>query len=242
MKGVILAAGDGGRLHPYTQDTPKVLLRVGGQRLIGYALDALGAAGISEIAVVVGHQSEKIQAALEDNYPLVTFVYNENHVGENALSVHAARQFVGCEPFVLSMGDHVTGTDIVQRLLADEREDCVLCVDSDARHSSQINDGTRVDVDSCGYIRAMIGKDLEVWNAIDTGVFMMTEEVFPVIEHLTGEKGIHVGITDMINYMGEINRPFAACDVRGTFWADIDTPEDYASVDSLLKAIHGHRV
>ena len=47
MKGVILAAGGGSRLYQLTQDAPKVLLEVGGQRLIQYPLNALWHAGMS---------------------------------------------------------------------------------------------------------------------------------------------------------------------------------------------------
>ena len=52
MKGIILAAGDGGRLRPLTLTTPKVLLDLGERPLINYPLDALMSAGISEIARV----------------------------------------------------------------------------------------------------------------------------------------------------------------------------------------------
>ena len=69
MKGIILTAGDGGRLRPLTLDTPKVLLDVGGHPLIHYPLDALRLAGISEVAVVVGYQAGKIGDALAVTYP-----------------------------------------------------------------------------------------------------------------------------------------------------------------------------
>lgn len=237
MKGVILAAGDGGRLYPLTRGTPKALLEVGGQRLIRYPLNALWYAGISEIAVVVGYRSKEIVEALRKTYKGPTFVTNEHYDGGNALSVHATRQFVGDDSFVVCMG-HPIGLGLVRRLLSQWQKDCVLCVDPDARRPSQINDGTRVMVDPEAYI-VSIGKGLEVWNAIDTGVFMMTKEVFPAIEHLMEEQGISVSITDVVRHMGDAGHPFVTCDVRGHFWADIDTPEDFESVDNLLKGKHG---
>lgn len=59
-KGVILAAGDGDRLDPLTLIYPKVLLPVKGKALIRYPIEALVAAGVNEIAVVVGYLGDKV--------------------------------------------------------------------------------------------------------------------------------------------------------------------------------------
>ena len=241
MKGVILAAGYGGRLRPLTLDTPKVLLEIGGRPLIHYSVDALSATGISEIAVVVGHQAQKIRDVLSETHPELTLIYNERYHGDNALSVYAARSFVMGEPFMVCMGDHPVSPEILQSLSYDRRDGSVLCVDRGPWHTSQTNDATRVLVDSRGYI-ASIGKQLGAWNAIDTGVFKMTEEVFPAVEGLMESRGTRVGITDMVTAMGEGGRPFATCDVTGMFWADVDTLQDYHSVESLVREEYGERV
>jgi choline kinase len=84
-----------------------------------------------------------------------------------------------------------------------------------------------------GYIDS-IGKDLKTWSAIDTGVFKMTKEVFPVIELLTNSLGMEVGISDVVRYLGTIGRPFSTCDVGGAFWSDVDTLDDYVAIESIL--------
>lgn len=241
MKGVVLAAGDGGRLRPLTLNTPKVLLKLGGRTLIHYSLDALSSAGISDIAVVVGHNSEKVLDALKKTHPFLTYIYNQDYAGENAISVYSARFFVENEPFVACMGDHPISPQIVECLLTNDCDSCVLCVDSQAWHTSQLNDGTRVQVNPDGYIGS-IGKSLNVWNAIDTGVFKMTSDFFSTVECLMEKQGIDVSITDVVRHMGSIGKPFATCDVSGMFWADVDTFEDYQSIDSLLREKHGQRI
>ena len=75
MKGIVLAAGDGGRLRPLTLQTPKVLFEVGGQPLIQYPIRAMSLAGITEIGIVVGHDSQKVVDALKDAYPTLTFMF-----------------------------------------------------------------------------------------------------------------------------------------------------------------------
>ena len=197
MKGVILAAGDGGRLRPLTLGAPKVLMEIGGYPLIQYSLDALRDAGISDVAVVVGYRARQVQEALEKRNPHLTFVYNERFLGGNAMSVYAARGFVREEPFVLCMGDHPISPDIVRKLVTNRHPGCVLCIDPEAWLPSQISDGTRTLVDAAGHLMA-IGKDLKVWNAIDTGVFKMTKDFFPSVEHLMmGSQGADVSISEV---------------------------------------------
>ena len=155
--------------------------------------------------------------------------------------MYAARSFVRREPFVVCMGDHAISAALVDRLMAGSWDGCVLCVDAAAWHPSQINDATRVWLDDRGYV-GQIGKELTVWNAIDTGVFQMTRDVFPAVEHLMHRRGHEVTITEVVRLMGERGRPFATCDVSGAFWADVDTPEDYESVAGLLREKYGERV
>lgn len=60
MKAVILAAGRGSRLHPYTADCPKCLTELGGQSLIARQLSVLRGAGIDDITIVTGYHAEML--------------------------------------------------------------------------------------------------------------------------------------------------------------------------------------
>lgn len=233
MKGLILAAGDGGRLLPLTLETPKVLLDAGGDPLIHYPIKALRLAGVTEIAVVVGHNATKVEEAVGNVFPDIKFLYNENFFGGNALSIGVARDFVADGPFVVCMGDHTISPEIVATLLSHSWDGNTLCVDPDASLPAQLNDATRVLVDDEGYIDS-IGKDLETWNAIDTGVFKMTKDVFSVINLLTYHLGMEVGISDVVRYLGTAGRPFSTCDIGGAFWSDVDTLDDYVAIESIL--------
>ena len=110
MRGVILAAGDGGRFRPYTYRTPKVLIQLRERPLISYPMAAMAKAGISEVGVVVGYQAGRIVEELTEWAPdgmRLEFIYNHEFDGGNAVSVRAARKFTGDSPFMLAMGDHV---------------------------------------------------------------------------------------------------------------------------------------
>jgi len=60
MKAVILAAGEGSRLKPFTVTRPKVMIPVGDKPILEYVIDALQASGIIDIVMVVGYKREKI--------------------------------------------------------------------------------------------------------------------------------------------------------------------------------------
>lgn len=66
MKAMILAAGQGERMRPLTDDTPKPLLRIGGQTLIEHHIHALAQAGFTELVINHAHLGEQIVAALGD--------------------------------------------------------------------------------------------------------------------------------------------------------------------------------
>ena len=234
MKGIIIAAGYGSRLGPLTANTPKSLVEIDGKCIITYPIDALVTAGISDISIVVGYRADMIINYVEKLYPKINFSYNQDYDGDNAISVFAARSFIGDDPFVLTMGDHLINSSIVTTLLSDSIINRTLCVDSESNNPSQINDGTRVMADSEGRI-IDIGKNIKNWQSIDTGVFMMGPEVLDNIQCLMNAKGTKVTISEVVQHMADNGRHFQTCDVSGQFWADVDTEEDHDSVSALLR-------
>ncbi len=62
MRAIILAAGQGTRLSPYTLDRPKCLVELAGRPLLAWQLDALRHVGVNEITVVIGYRGERIAA------------------------------------------------------------------------------------------------------------------------------------------------------------------------------------
>ena len=233
LKGIILAAGEGGRLRPLTVDTPKVLLDVGGSPLIHYPITALRLAGVTEITVVLGHNARKVEDVLSDLYPEIRFLLNKNYSLGNALSIGVARDFTEDDPFLVCMGDHPINREIIESLLAYSTDGNILCVDYEASLPAQLNDATRVLVAGNGYIDE-IGKSLKTWNAIDTGVFKMTSAVFSAIDLLSDVQAMEVEISDVVRLFGTVGQPFATCDIDGAFWSDIDTLDDYSAIKTML--------
>ena len=221
-----MAAGDGDRLGSLTAICPKVLLPVNDKQLIEYPIEALVTAGIREIAIVVGYLGDKVIEALGNGSSFgVKFEYitNSDYLGGNAISAHKARDWTQGEPVVLCMGDHIIEAEMVGRLL-DRHLTETLCVDYAPASHHQIDEATKVTIDT-DCIQD-IGKDLVDWDALDTGIFLLTEDFFQALHQLIQQSGTDVEISDVIRYLICRGHLFNTCDVSGCFWMDVDTEEE----------------
>lgn len=84
-RAVIIAAGFGSRLVPVTLNTPKPLVRVKGKRIIDSMIDAVLAAGITEIYIVRGYLGEQFDQLLY-KYPMIKFIENPVYNESNNIS------------------------------------------------------------------------------------------------------------------------------------------------------------
>ncbi len=200
----------------------------GKEQLIRYPIEALTAAGVSDIAIVVGYLGDKVIETLgngDDFGVRLQYIYNSDYLGGNAISVYKAREWVQEEPVVLCMGDHVIDGEIVKRLLGRLVFNETLCVDYTPAHHHDLAEATKVTVDSTDCIKD-IGKNLVYWDALDTGVFLLTENFFQALHELVQRRGTEVTISDVTRFLIGQGHPFDTCDVSGCFWADVDTKED----------------
>ncbi|MBA3622012.1 MAG: phosphocholine cytidylyltransferase family protein [Actinomycetota bacterium] len=122
MIGVVLAAGGGMRLRPLTDDLPKTLLPVDGDRsILELALRNLRAVGISEVVIVTGHAADAIERRvpeLEKTYDVsLRTVFNDHHHDwNNAYSLWLARHELA-DGGLLVNGDTVHPAAVERRLL-----------------------------------------------------------------------------------------------------------------------------
>lgn len=114
MKAMILAAGRGERLRPYTDTTPKPLLKAGRFCLIEYIIQALAKAGIKEIIINIAHLAEQFPATLGNGEQYgVKISYSREKEGglETAGGIINALPLLGSEPFLIVNGDIWTDYD-----------------------------------------------------------------------------------------------------------------------------------
>lgn len=115
MKAIILAAGRGSRMKDLTNECPKCLVELHGKALLDWQLEALHAAGITEIAIVTGYKRE----LLADRG--LTEFHNPRWAETNMVSSLAcAQEWLLAEPCIISYSDIFYSPMAVQSLMASE--------------------------------------------------------------------------------------------------------------------------
>lgn len=119
---MILAAGRGERMRPLTDTTPKPLLDVAGQPLIGWHLQALRAAGFAQVVINHAWLGAQIEARLQDGaaYGLQLTYSAETQALETAGGIATALPQLspdGATPFLVVNGDVFTDIDFAQPAL-----------------------------------------------------------------------------------------------------------------------------
>jgi len=149
MIGMVLAAGAGRRLRPYTDELPKALVPVDGDTtILDIALRNLAAVDLRDVVVVVGyaaHAVEERSAALEERHGVrLTLVHNDKaEIWNNAYSMWVARDHMR-EGVLMVNGDTVHPVSVEETLLSSHGSELVLAVDTD-KHLADEEMKVRVD-------------------------------------------------------------------------------------------------
>jgi len=108
MKAMILAAGRGERMRPLTDHTPKPLLRVAGKPLIIHHLEALRAAGFTDLVINTGYLGEQLPARLGDGRQWgvrIAWSPEPPDALETGGGIFNALPLLGAEPFLVINSD-----------------------------------------------------------------------------------------------------------------------------------------
>lgn len=231
---MILAAGAGSRLRGEDRDAPpKPLTLVAGRLLIERTLRTFRAAGVRDVVVVLGYESERILPELRRQalklQMNVTPVHNHHWERGNGTSVLAAAEHVG-DRFFVAMADHLFDAAFCASLLrSDTGAALSLVVDHDWEAIPDVEEATKVRL--AGRRIVGIGKELTVFDAVDTGVFLCRPPLFDALRRAQeqGDFSLSGGVR-LLAERGD------AMTVRnaGFFWQDVDTPEDLALVEERL--------
>lgn len=113
---IVLAAGQGSRLRPLTDQVPKCMVPLHGKPLVHWQLQAARACGVSDIVIVGGYRANQLPKTG------VTIVENRNFESTNmVVSLFCADAWFG-DRFVMGYGDIVYNSQVLTALLESPQE------------------------------------------------------------------------------------------------------------------------
>ena len=225
MDAVILAAGAGTRMNGRTAGKQhKSLTNLMGMDVIERGIRAMRDSGIERVIVVTGHGANRLRECLGDGRDRgvqIEYVYSADWERGNGASLYAARRRIRGERFVLAMADHWYEPALMKRLTstAGTAGGSLLCVDREPDYLHDPDDATRVRLSASGDV-AKIGKSLDLFDAVDCGVFVLTNDIFPALERAftDGDYSVTAGMRYLAADSG-----LGTVDVTGMLWEDVDT-------------------
>jgi choline kinase len=207
-------------------DLPKPLVPVGGVALAERAARSLLAAGVGQIAVVVGHRAREVMRGL--SHLPVAFIENRDFHQPNGVSVCTAARFI-CERTLLLMADHLFSPEMLRPLvrLSPEGDELVLGVDRDIGNVFDLPDATKVRI--IGTRIADIGKIISPFDAVDTGLFCIPPLLGRVLAALESPQ-----LSDGVRALARAGLAHVT-DLTGGRWVDVDTPLAQVEAEKLLQ-------
>jgi glucose-1-phosphate thymidylyltransferase len=243
LKGVILAGGTGSRLHPLTRITNKHLLPVYDRPMITFAIEALVAAGVTDLMLVTGgtHAGEFLRLlgnGSEYGIERLFYAYQERPAGI-AEALGLAERFVGGERVVVMLADNVFERAIapsVERFRQQESGARILLSRvADAAHLRHLG---VPELDSRGQVVRILEKPERPPSELAvTGVYFYPGDVFRVIGGLQPSERGELEITDVNNHY--VGLGVMEYDIVDGFWGDAGESIDaYYAVNDFVRG-HG---
>ena len=230
MDAIILAAGMGKRLFPYTRNIPKCLLQVGTMSILERQILNLREVKVDNIYIVIGHKADNIRNTIGE-FPDIHYIFNPNYNNSNVImSLMMALPYVQSSYFCFC-ADCVFDAEVLNSL-ATAQAPVVLATTQKAAYDTEamrvnIQQGTVVSIGRKIENTLTNGEYIGLAAINNRGVSLLKQQVLAAIA--AGKKDFFFG--DVINSLiCNYSLPVASVDMTGKKWGEIDYEDD------LLKA------
>lgn len=231
MKAIILSAGRGSRLLPLTTDIPKCLLPVGLSSVLNMQLDTLFGQGIENVTVVTGFNESFVEDEIRARKkgPEVKTLFNPFYqVADNLASCWMARKEMTSD-FLLINGDTLFSPALLKTVLGAPAKDICVTIDQKTRY-----DGDDMKVTLEGTQLTAIGKTLLPQQTQGESIGMLRfmgegPQIFcdELRRLMRSEGGTKSWFLSAIDGLAKSGQQIDTINIKGSTWAELDTPEDY---------------
>lgn len=231
MHAIILSAGRGSRLLPLTADMPKCLLPVGLTSVLGMQLDTLFRCGVKTATIVTGFNAYLVEAEIEQrqvDMDIETLFNPFFQVADNLASCWMARETMNRD-FLLINGDTLFSPALLETVLAAPAKDITVTIDQKGHY-----DGDDMKISLDGSRLTAIGKTLLAQQThgesigmlrfMNDGPKIFTDELERLMRLEDGTKSWFLSA---IHGLAQAGQRIETTNIKGSSWAELDTPEDY---------------
>jgi len=231
VKGLILCAGRGTRLHPFSYSQPKTLLPVANHPVLHYCIRKLREVGVHDIGIVIHPSQVQIPPLVGDGSQFgaaITFIEQEEPLGI-AHAVQLAQPFLQDEPFILLLGDNLLMDSLhgLKRAFSEENSDGVVMLSEVERPQdygiAEVQEGRLVSVEE----KPRQPKS----NLAVIGAYLFTKPIFESIATLQPSSRGEYEITDAIQSLID----------RGFHIAHAVTSGKYSDVGTIDRWLEANR-
>ena len=233
MDGVVPAAGDGTRLRPLTDDTPKGLVDVAGQPILTHVFDRLLAVGVDHLVVVVGYEVGAITSHYGDSYrgTPISYVHQRDRLGLGHAIARCGS--VVSDTFVVCNGDNVFQRPQSAALdrSRDDGVDAVVVTEELPRDEAR---KTGVIETEDGRLERVVEKPDDPPSRLSTtGWYVLPEEIFDALELCRPSDRGEYELADGLSVLAAAGGTVSTVGLDG--WrVNINTPADVDRAEQLL--------
>jgi UDP-N-acetylglucosamine diphosphorylase/glucosamine-1-phosphate N-acetyltransferase len=224
QKAVILAAGEGKRLRPFTETMPKVMLPVANKPILEYVLDAVKKSGVEEVLLVVGYKKEVIMEYFKDYKDIaITYITQEKQLGTAHALLQAKKHLK--EPFIVLAGDNIIDSGSIRKLIKDTAQYAILIKE----HPYPSKYGV-VFVENKSIKRIVEKPKEDIGKYISTGIYKLPASVFNALEQCASQ-GIYA-LSTVIQTL--VDQGIHINTIVASTWRDIVYPWDLITVNETM--------
>ncbi len=235
LKGLILSGGRGTRLRPITFTSAKQLVPVANKPVLFYGIEAMAAAGIREVGIIIAPETgDEIRAAAGDGSQFgvsITYVVQDEPAGL-AHAVLTAEPFLGDAPFVMYLGDNLLqgGMEDLVDAFREHRPEALILL-------TQVPDPQNYGVAELGadggVVRLVEKPSEPATDLALVGVYMFTPAIHEAARAIEPSARGELEITDAIQWLVDGGRRVEPHVVRG-WWKDTGRLDDMLEANRLI--------
>jgi glucose-1-phosphate thymidylyltransferase len=235
LKGLILSGGRGTRLRPITFTSAKQLVPVANTPVLFYGIEAMAAAGIDEIGIIIAPETgDEIREVTGDGSRFgvrITYILQDEPAGL-AHAVLTAEPFLGIDPFVMYLGDNLLQggiSELVQTFTEHGPDALILLTPVPDPQNYGV-----AELDSSGAVSRLVEKPPEPKSDLAlVGVYMFTAMIHDAARAIEPSARGELEITDAIQWIVDGGKRVESHIVRG-WWKDTGRLDDMLEANRLI--------